>query len=248
MQPRGEYAGIVSAHQASISRKLAPANSEFGTLLAAADTRSPDADDLGAELGSHLAASTGPWQLWIPNPSEAEDAVAQEQGFVPYRDLWQLRINLPIATPARARTVTTRSFTPADADGFLNVNNRAFAWHPEQGGMTHERLDATRAEPWHDDEHFRILEQDGKVIGFNWLKIHQDFSPAMGEIYAIAIDPDAHGGGLGLALTRNGLDHLHHHGLTRAMLYVESDNTAANAAYERAGFAHHQTNRAYRRS
>lgn len=225
----------------------APPKSEFATVINAAEARSPDESAFRDELAQQLTETTGPWQLWIPGPADHEDQVVTELGFTAYRDLWQLRINLPVQTPADARTVTTRAFVPADADAFLDVNNRAFHWHPEQGGMTHDRLAATRGEPWHDDEHFRILEQDGTVIGFNWLKIHHDFSPAMGEIYAIAIDPNVHGGGFGLALTRNGLDHLHHQGLTRAMLYVESDNTAANAAYERAGFVHHRTNRAYRR-
>ncbi len=58
-----------------------------------------------------------------------------------------------------------------------------------------------------------------------------------GEIYAVGVDPSAHGAGLGRLLTAVGLAHLAEAGVDRAVLYVDGDNTAARALYERAGFA-----------
>lgn len=186
--------------------------------------------------------------IWLPQVDDAEDEILAGAGFTPYRDLWQLRIDLP----ATATDLVTRAFTSEDADAFLSVNNRAFSWHPEQSGMTHEDLEQRQQEVWYRTDDFRMVDIDGRLAGFNWLKVHRPeegspFDPPMGEIYVIAVDPDFHGRGLGTDLALAGLAHLHQSGLTRAMLYVESDNHAANRVYERIGFTRAQTNRAYAR-
>ncbi len=67
----------------------------------------------------------------------------------------------------------------------------------------------------------------------------------MGEIYAIAVDPDFPGLGLGTALTVAGLEHLAGRGLTTGMLYVDGGNTGAVTMYEKLGFTIHHTDRAY---
>ena len=130
------------------------------------------------------------------------------------------------------------------------VNRRAFAWHPEQGGMTEADLQARRREPWYDPAGFLIHERDGQIAGFCWTKLHPAAAAPpsdipLGEIYVIAVDPDFQGQGIGGPLTLAGLAHLHSRGPATGMLYVESDNVAANAVYRRLGFEHHHTNRAY---
>lgn len=139
----------------------------------------------------------------------------------------------------------TRAFTHADADALVQVNNRAFSWHPEQSGMTRESLEATMAEPWFNADGFRLFERDGEMLGFCWTKMHNDMDPVHGEIYVIAIDPSVHGQGLGTPMTLAGLDWISDQGLEHALLYVESDNDAANATYRKIGFTHFRTDRAY---
>ena len=182
-------------------------------------------------------------QLWIERAIDRDDEFAAGLGFQPYRDLWRMQRPLP----TDRSTIPTRAFVPGvDDDQFIQVNNRAFHWHPEQGGMTAADLADRKAEDWFDAEGFRLHERDGRLAGFCWTKVHPDETPPGGEIYAIAVDPDFHGQGLGKPMTLAGLDYLADHGLTVGFLYVESDNDPAVATYRSLGFDHHSTNRAYR--
>ena len=201
---------------------------EVGQVLAAALAELDD--DAGA-------------QLWIREVAPGDDAAAHRHGFVPYRDLWQLRCRLP----AEPSGLPTRAFTLDDLDEFVEVNNRAFHWHPEQGGLTAADVRSRMAEPWFDAAGFRLHHRDGRLAGFCWTKVHADHDPPLGEIYVIAVDPDFAGRGLGRPMTLAGLEWLSGRGLTAGMLYVESDNHPANAVYRRIGFEHHHTDRAYRR-
>lgn len=184
-----------------------------------------------------------PAQLWVRQVDDIDDAVALKHGFEPYRDLWQLRCELPAAGSG----IETQAFGDDDIDEFVAVNNRAFWWHPEQGGLSVEDVRTRMTEPWFDADGFRLHWRAGRLAGFCWTKIHADHSPPLGEIYVIAVDPDFHGQGLGAPMTLAGLQWLSGQGLKVGMLYVESDNHAANAVYERIGFQHHHTDRAYRR-
>jgi mycothiol synthase len=191
------------------------------------------------------AAGGGDLVLWVEQVDDELDRAARAEGLEPWRDLLQMRCPLPAAPT----DVPTRAFAPSDAQAFLDVNNRAFDWHPEQGNMTLDELAAKQAEPWYDPDGFRIHERDGVLAAFCWTKIHPADpalgDPALGEIYVIAVDPAFHGQGLGKALTLAGLAWLSDHGLAHGMLYVEHDNTAAVRTYERIGFGVHHVDRAY---
>jgi mycothiol synthase len=121
----------------------------------------------------------------------------------------------------------------ADEASWLLVNNAAFSWHEEQSDWTLATLQQRMSEPWFDPAGFLLHERDGRLAAFCWTKVH---SATVGEIYVIAVHPDFHGLGLGRALTIAGLRHLADTGSTRAMLYVEADNTAAVRLYESLGF------------
>ncbi len=179
------------------------------------------------------------------------NTVHLDLGFELDRELLQLRRPLPTG---RAVTIETRAFVPgADEQAFLDVNNRAFAGHGEQGGWTPESVRLREAEPWFDPAGFRLLERDGRLAGFCWTKVHPP-SPAeqhhqnthgLGEIYVIAVDPDFAGQGLGSQLTLAGLEHLSNLGITEAMLYVDAGNRGAVSVYERLGFTVHSSSSAF---
>jgi mycothiol synthase len=185
----------------------------------------------------------GPVQYWVSHPSAAHDTMTARFGFERGRDLLQMRVDLPLA---ERTDLITRAFRVGEDEAtWVHVNNRAFAWHPEQGGWTVDALRRREAEPWFDPAGFLMHEIDGTLAGFCWTKVHQEPVP-MGEIYVIAVDPDYAGRGLGRALTVAGLASLSERGMSLGMLFVDADNTGAVRLYEKLGFRVNHVNRAYR--
>jgi mycothiol synthase len=181
--------------------------------------------------------------VWVHEPDDATDALLRNAGFARWRDLHQLRRPLPIDA---ADDLDTRAFVPGqDEAAWLEVNNRAFAWHPEQSDWSLDELCAREADDWFDPEGFLLHEIDGTLAGFCWTKVHAATDPPLGEIYVIGVDPAFQGRGLGKSLTLAGLRYLAAQGVITAMLYVESDNEPALALYDRLGFTLHHVDRAY---
>ncbi len=190
-------------------------------------------------------------ELWARPAEPWHELVAEQRGFTELRALHQLRCSLPVDAPS----LPTRAFEPGrDEQRLLDVNNRAFSDHPDQGGMTLDDLADAASQPWFDPDGIRLYPDpdaaDGRLAGFCWTKIHEprdEGEPRLGEIYAIGIDPDHHGRGLGAPMTAAGLSWLADRGLTTGMLYVEADNEPALRTYARLGFEQHRTDRAWSR-
>ena len=189
---------------------------------------------------------------WVFEPSDIYYALAKGAGLSPGRELLQMRRPLPLEPEHTARLAgfVTRPFDVAtDTDTWLAVNNAAFATHPEQGSWDRTTLQARMAEPWFDAEGFLIhddQQHSGRMAGFCWTKVHpSDKAGTTGEIYVIAVNPSAAGGGLGSRLTIAGLDWLARKGCTTGMLYVDRDNVAAVSMYEKLGFVPHHRERAF---
>lgn len=196
-------------------------------------------DAIETAIDFHRRAGGDPVVWWLDDPTEHDHELAARFGLRPWRELFEMRRTLP--HPDRA-TVPTRDFRPGvDDQTWLDVNNRAFAGHGEQGGWTADTLALRLAEPWFDPSGFRVHEgDDGVIDAFCWTKIHADADPVIGEIYVIAVDPSAHGRGLGRQLTLAGLDSIADRGVRIANLYVDAANAAAVALYARLGFDVHR--------
>ncbi|WP_233606541.1 mycothiol synthase [Micromonospora sp. Llam0] len=190
-----------------------------------------------------------PLRVWAHGDHPSAAALALDYGFVRDRVLLQLRRKLtePLPEPVLPAGVRMRSFVPGqDDDAWVALNAKAFADHPEQGRWGLPQLHARIAQPWFDPAGFLVAEDPaGRLLGFHWTKVHT--GPAVGEVYVLGVDPDAHGGGLGRALTLAGLRHLAAAGLHRAMLYVDESNTAAVRLYTRLGFLRWSTDVNYKR-
>ena len=178
-------------------------------------------------------------RIWSHVDHPAAARLAQRCRLRRVRELLRMRLDFA-ASPALPEPrwrdgVRVRTFVPSqDEDAVIEVNRRAFSWHPEQGGLTVEELAATEAQPWFDPEGFFLaVDEHDLVVGFHWTKVHPEGD---GEVYVVGVDPDAQGGGLGKALILAGLRYLHDRDVDRVILYVEADNTPAVAMYSGLGF------------
>jgi mycothiol synthase len=174
--------------------------------------------------------------LWLMQATAADDDRAKAEGFVPERDLLQMRVALPLPDDvlAATRPLVTRRFVPG---------------HPEQGAWTVAELQERMAADWVDLDGFLIADDpDGPgLIGACWTKIHRDRTPPLGEIYVIDVDPRHHGQGWGRSLTVAGLVYLARAGIAVGMLYTDASNVAAVALYRSLGFMVDHVDRSYRR-
>ncbi len=219
----------------------------------------------GALIDALEAASPdGRLRLWAHGRHADAAALARSRGYVSERVLWQLRRSLLAQLPEAPLPagVRVRPFAVGqDEQAWVEVNNRAFADHPDQGGWTVEDIRVREREPWFDPAGFLLAERtsDGRLVGFHWTKVHGGGPPPagtngehphepIGEVYVLGVDPSAQGQGLGPALTVAGLRHLRARGLSQVMLYVDDTNTAALRLYERLGFTRWDVDVRYRRS
>jgi len=208
----------------------------------------------------------GRLRLWAHGTHPAAERLASTLGFQRSRALCQMRRSLlaPLPPAPLPDDVTVRTFEVGrDEASWIEVNNRAFAEHPDQSGWTVEDLLRREKEHWFDPAGLFLAERAGRLVGFHWTKVHggsqahehdgpahshEHDHDAIGEVYVVGVDPSAQGIGLGPALTRIGLAHLRQRGLSQAMLYVDETNTNAVRVYQRLGFAHWATDVTYRRT
>jgi mycothiol synthase len=243
LDDRGDaYAHLAHHHTAEWSLELAVLpgvdDDRRDELIAAA------IDVVRDDGGGHVT-------YWVHGANADDDARARRSGFTLERELLQMRVALPLPTPPRwPDDVTVRTFVPGqDEAAWVEVNNRAFAGHPEQGAWTVDMLRAREQEPWFDPDGL-LLAFDGEgLAGSCWTKVHPPQPPrepdALGEIYVIGADPSRHGRGLGRALTAGGLQSLADRGLIVGMLFVDGANDAAVGLYRSLGFTTWRTDCAY---
>lgn len=170
----------------------------------------------------------------------------------PERALYRMSTGLPIVdTAVPPEGVIIRSMDiESDASALIDVNNRAFGNHPEQGGWTPRDLETRLAFEWFDPAGVRTAWIGRRMVAFNWTKVHSKPGPdgeTVGEIYSIAVHPSFQQRGLGRIIAVEGLRYLaSKRGADRAILYVDSSNSAALELYRSLGFTTDHADRAYR--
>ncbi|NIJ14839.1 mycothiol synthase [Saccharomonospora amisosensis] len=200
----------------------------------------------GAALLDELLRTASRPRVWSHGDHPAAAALAKRFGLERARELLVMRALTTGADwpePKPMRGLRLRTFVPGeDEQGVIDVNARAFDWHPEQSAFGVEDLRRAEQEDWFDPDGFFLAENEsGRIVGFHWTKVHEANpdrfgGEPVGEVYVVGVDPSAQGGGLGKALTLAGLRHLRALGLRQVILYVEGDNAPAVAVYRGLGF------------
>ncbi|MFC5339116.1 mycothiol synthase [Leucobacter denitrificans] len=214
-----------------------------------------------AALGTLLEKAPDALLAWAHGDNPAADALLAGAGFSPIRSLFRMALDpakLPTANSNPYATklpegFTLRSFGGADDPAeWVRVNAAAFADHPEQGRVTEADFALMREEPWFDPHDLLLLEDaDVRLAGFTWIKTVVDSDDeATGtetELYAIGVDPEHAGLGLGRALLDATLARMATHSPERVTLYVDGENERAVRMYEAVGFTVDSRSRQWRR-
>lgn len=197
---------------------------------------------LGAVLLAGLLTERPGLSVWAHGDLPAARALARSAGLRRSRELWQMACSLTEIDAGiqgdAVDGVVERPFVPGrDERAWVALNARAFADHPEQGQLDVQDLRQREDEDWFDPSLLWLAHPAGRpdeLLASMWVKVlpgqHE------GEIYALGVDPQAQGRGLGRRLTAVALAELARRGLRRATLYVEGDNEPAIRTYRRTGF------------
>lgn len=204
---------------------------------------------------------------------QAALALSSHLGWKISRELYKLE--LPLTDRSREKILMEANqttlpqglelitYTPDQAQPWVELNAQAFANHPEQGRLTLEDLQIRTESRWFRPEGFFLAQptrpgdysahtDSVPLAGYHWTKIPQgqELKPE-GEVYAVGVAPSWQGKGLGKVLTLKGMAYLaaatdeQGRSLERIVLYVDADNPAALSLYRSLGFTPLTVDRQY---
>ncbi len=144
-------------------------------------------------------------------------------------------------------TLRIREADPRDAEAIAGIHVRS--WQAAYRGLltdeyldglsVQERLAQHRAALSSPGEHRTwVAEEDGVVVGFAVTAPSQDADAdeRTGELYAVYLEPDRFGRGIGRQLSHHASRDLRERGFTTATLWVLESNEGARRFYEREGW------------
>lgn len=234
----------------------------------------------GTCLYRHLRELVGTsLQVWAHGQLPAAEAIAHKQQLEIVRHLLVMSVTgealQKSAEPGEAPDGFVAANYPESVERFgtehvenswVEANNQAFSWHPEQGGWDRDRLHRSMEAEWFDPQDVILLWDNDAAVGvdkhpalagFHWTKWHgaagdaagdgakddaSENSPEtndevyVGEVYVIALASAYQGRGLSGHLLRLGIKQMANKGATNVILYVEKDNESAVRVYEKSGF------------
>ena len=158
------------------------------------------------------------------------------------------RCQTPVRAPAMECKITIRDAVAADAVVLAELHVRGWQW-AYRGLLPAEYLDGLsverRRELWQTilmraapEARTWVLEWGGRPVGFASIgpARDDDVAPETAELYALYLDEQAAGRGLGRALLAHAMAHLVARNYAAATLWVLASNARARRFYEAAGW------------
>lgn len=210
-----------------------------------------DAREHAVRAGSTDVCDERPVEAWLRGATDADLATAADAGFRVQRRLHVLGTALGATANAIAATTGSssgramsaagtvpdglrlRTFDPdaaADADAVVALLAAAY---PERHFWHGSDFAALRASDWFRADDLLMLESEDGLLGIHWMKRRGD---GVGEVYNLALAPEAQGRGLGGLLLDAGFSHLTDAGIHEVILWVDAENPPALALYRTRGF------------
>lgn len=192
----------------------------------------------------------GELMMWLPEPRVSTIALAQQEGFEPWRYFYEMRRDLqdPIESPAVPAGFAVRGYQiGADDEPVRLARNASFADHWGSLETPPERWQAqlVGASSFRPDQSFVATfdggPTDGEVAAFVLAEEFDAETEAhgyrTGYVALVGTVRQARGHGLASALLHRQLASLRDGGYRHAELGVDSDSpTGAGRIYQRAGF------------
>ncbi|HEX2029328.1 MAG TPA: GNAT family N-acetyltransferase [Nitriliruptorales bacterium] len=183
--------------------------------------------------------------VWIRHATDDDHRCARAAGFGVERELLVLgrQVSSDVAPPSWPSGMQVRAFQPGhDEDQVVRLLRDAYSGTAD-AGWDRQRFAQRRGYDWFDPDDLLVAEgENGELSGVHWTKRRRD---GAGEVYNLAVHPSAQGTGLGRALLRAGLAHLHARGCADVILWVDVGNEPARRLYRSEGFAPRWTDVAF---
>ncbi len=226
------YAGILLPHapggtataDLAVARTAPPSDAVLSVLLASSE----------ALAWRHAA---GRLEVWLRHATAPDVACAADEGYGIARRLGILGRPLDVDAVGEVvvpEGVTVRAFRPGEDDEEVVAVLAAAYDGTADGGWTLERFHERTSYRWFRAEDLLVAEgPDGRIDGIHWLKRR---GAETGEVYNLAIRPDAQGHRLGAVLLDAGLRRLVDTGCRDVLLWVDLANERAVRLYASQGF------------
>ena len=186
------------------------------------------------ELGAKIA------QVNIPQDSKVAKIVLSKLGFRFVRRFLQLRLDIDeVHWPdINQFTLDYRHLQSGEEDILTQLQNRSFAGNWGYNPNTVKEIVYRTHLNYCSPEDIILVSNGDKVVGYCWVLITHEATTdeRRGQIRMLGVDPRYRRRGIGKRVLLAGLDHLKNKGLRIVELTVDSENNAACALYQSAGF------------
>jgi ribosomal protein S18 acetylase RimI-like enzyme len=138
--------------------------------------------------------------------------------------------------------LSLRAWAPVFDSIHETVGSPIFGYFYGEDWRTHQADDVRRACSAYE---VLVADDDGRVTGFTAIDLPAD--GVEGEIYMLAVDPEAQGSGVGTQLTTAAIDHIRQAGRLAAVVETGGDrgHAPARRTYRKAGFTSFPSERFY---